>query len=405
MDYVGNPGYDIILSKAMTARTRWGRMRPVKVELNEALAKRFLQKIGRYTDYNVNIMDVNGNIIAASRNVERIGTFHEVAYRMVEGNVESMVICKENEYEGVKEGVNLLLQSRGSVLGVVGVTGEEEKVREIALIIKMSFETMISYEQQQIDTLYRRSFQEQFYMALFVESAPAQSRLEMLAKQLQIEEKCVRIAVLLRVKGAVPRDEHALRKAIPVLKEQDLGWIFDEHRLLLFYKLSDQSKAGLGKWREEVLEWLEKVNVYQEFEAAFVGSLQNRLLYYGQALKHCRWLEENSEKGKNRVEFFYQHVQRYIADLTPDMELSAIFNVYNRVLDADFKSSFMDTIGALEATNYNLAEGAKRLYLHKNTMAFRVNRIRECLEITPMHQSSDRNFASWLLYYLRQKSR
>ena len=99
MDYVGNPGYDIILSKAMTARTRWGRMRPVKVELNEALAKRFLQKIGRYTDYNVNIMDVNGNIIAASRNVERIGTFHEVAYRMVEGNVESMVICKENEYE------------------------------------------------------------------------------------------------------------------------------------------------------------------------------------------------------------------------------------------------------------------------------------------------------------------
>ena len=80
----------------------------MKIELNEALAKRFLQKIGRYTDYNVNIMDVNGNIIAASRNVERIGTFHEVAYRMVEGNVESMVICKKNEYEGVKEGVNLL---------------------------------------------------------------------------------------------------------------------------------------------------------------------------------------------------------------------------------------------------------------------------------------------------------
>ena len=136
-----------------------------------------------------------------------------------------------------------------------------------------------------------------------------------------------------------------------------------------------------------------------------MGSLQNRLLYYGQALKHCRWLEENSEKGRNKVEFFYHHVQRYIADLTPDMELSAIFNVYNRVLDADFKSSFMDTIGALEATNYNLAEGAKRLYLHKNTMSFRVNRIRECLAITPVHQSEDRYFASWLLYYLRQKSR
>ena len=130
--------------------------------LSETLAKRFLMKIDKYTEYNVNIIDVNGIIIAASRMKERIGKFHEMAYYMIQNHVESMVIQSENDYDGVLPGVNLLLQSSGSVLGVVGVTGEVEKVREIAMIIKMSLETVIGYEKQQEDILYRRSVQEQF---------------------------------------------------------------------------------------------------------------------------------------------------------------------------------------------------------------------------------------------------
>lgn len=59
-------------------------------------------------------------------------------------------------------------------MGVVGVTGEVEKVREIAMIIKMSLETVIGYEKQQEDILYRRSVQEQFYIALFVQAPPIQ---------------------------------------------------------------------------------------------------------------------------------------------------------------------------------------------------------------------------------------
>lgn len=72
--------------------------------LSETLAKRFLMKIDKYTEYNVNIIDVNGIIIAASRMKERIGKFHEMAYYMIQNHVESMVIQSENDYDGVLPG-------------------------------------------------------------------------------------------------------------------------------------------------------------------------------------------------------------------------------------------------------------------------------------------------------------
>ena len=46
--------------------------------IDALLAKKFIERITQYTEYNVNIMDEKG-IIIASKNTSRIGTFHEVA--------------------------------------------------------------------------------------------------------------------------------------------------------------------------------------------------------------------------------------------------------------------------------------------------------------------------------------
>lgn len=369
--------------------------------LSETLAKRFLMKIDKYTEYNVNIIDVNGIIIAASRMKERIGKFHEMAYYMIQNHVESMVIQSENDYDGVLPGVNLLLQSSGSVLSVVGVTGEVEKVREIAMIIKMSLETVIGYEKQQEDILYRRSVQEQFYIALFVQAPPSKTTLELLARQLQIEEHCIRIPVLLCFKETTPKDVTSLRREIPILREQDLCWIFDNHRALVFFKIGSEGEDVLRNWRRIVCAWLERLQRYKRFDVAYVGSIQNRLIYYASALKHCRWLEENVVGSRNQANayFFYDYVQEYAASLVPDIELHAAFNVFRRILDEPMKELFVQTVSALESNNYHLSESSKQLYLHKNTMAFRMNRIKERMDIDPLHEAKDRKMAMWLCQY------
>lgn len=47
--------------------------------LENSLAEKLIEQVTKYTSYNVNIMNEQG-VIIASRNPERIGKFHEVAW-------------------------------------------------------------------------------------------------------------------------------------------------------------------------------------------------------------------------------------------------------------------------------------------------------------------------------------
>ena len=44
------------------------------------MAQKFIDQITDYTEYNINIMDESG-VIIASRSKDRIGTYHEAADR------------------------------------------------------------------------------------------------------------------------------------------------------------------------------------------------------------------------------------------------------------------------------------------------------------------------------------
>ena len=53
--------------------------------INRDIAEKFIKQVTEYTSYNVNIMDEEG-VIIASRDPERIGQYHEIAYRIVHGS-------------------------------------------------------------------------------------------------------------------------------------------------------------------------------------------------------------------------------------------------------------------------------------------------------------------------------
>ena len=72
--------------------------------LDVALARKLIERVTEYTSYNVNIMDENG-VIIASRNPERIGSFHEAAYQVLHGN--DLIACLEFRRQGADQGVHL----------------------------------------------------------------------------------------------------------------------------------------------------------------------------------------------------------------------------------------------------------------------------------------------------------
>ena len=55
--------------------------------IRKDLASGFIERLVNHLDYNINIMDKNG-IIIASRDKERVNIFHEAAYRIISQNEE-----------------------------------------------------------------------------------------------------------------------------------------------------------------------------------------------------------------------------------------------------------------------------------------------------------------------------
>ena len=90
--------------------------------LDNFLAEKFIKKAGESTEYNINIMDEKG-VIIASKDAERIGNFHEVAYWIIHGDEEIIDVPDGGKYLGVKPGVMLPIEHRGKRTGAIGVTG------------------------------------------------------------------------------------------------------------------------------------------------------------------------------------------------------------------------------------------------------------------------------------------
>ena len=120
------------------------------------MARRFIEQVTQYTEYNINIMDERG-VIIASRDPARVGTYHEVADRIIHGREDVLVIRDDKMFPGVLPGINMAVMLDGRREGVVGVTGDPDRIRDVAMITRMAMEAMLKYEKQQEEIRLRRN--------------------------------------------------------------------------------------------------------------------------------------------------------------------------------------------------------------------------------------------------------
>lgn len=369
--------------------------------INANLAKKFVERIAKYTDYNINIMNEQG-IIIASRNPERIGSFHETAYNMIRSNLEISSVSNGDALLGVQNGVNLLVRYAKKPIAVVGVTGEPEKVREIAMIIKMSLETMVRYESQQELEFSKITAHNRFFSLLFLEESPSQEQLKQLAEKLEFSPEKIRIPIMLYFVPETPLEQKVTAVQAYATGE-DMIWTVDNRHILVYKALEQNAATALASWHNQTAEWLQRIETAVAYDRAYVGTLQYNLSDYHLGLSACRWLEKNLPVG-DRVQYFMEHLDTYLLSLLPAAELHGIFNVYDHALEEDSKESILKMVGTLQKNDFNLVKSSEELFLHKNTLVFRLNKLRAALGINPFQSANDKLLMTCLFHYLKGKT-
>lgn len=370
--------------------------------IEAVFAQKFIEQVTQYTDYNINIMNENG-VIIASRNPERVGTFHEVAHRIVTGTEDMVVTTTENEYPGVLPGINMVIMLDGKREGVVGITGVPEEVKPVALITKMAVESMLKYDRQEEAQRQRFTRKDRFFSLLTQVEHTDSQELRTLAKDLGYSESLCRIPILCHVRKTNSNSLLGIIKSNKNHSSEDISFALDESHLLVFKTvqadfLSDAGRTDVESYLKTPLKLIDANGIDCAF---YVGTLQTSFSQYYYSYRHCKWLEEHSE-SRNRIIYFYDKIDSYLADIVPQSELQHMFNIYAKQCDERFILEFSEVVQVLIAKNYNLVNAAKLLGVHKNTLIYRLKKIKSTLGLNPLGKSSDRFFMESLYLYVRR---
>ena len=110
--------------------------------LSKDIAKGIVMEIGELMHNNINMMDETGLIIA-STDQEREGTFHSAAIHVLHNNLDVLFVEDDTEYPGSKKGINLPIKVNQTCVGVIGITGERQEVEQFGKIIQKMAEVIL----------------------------------------------------------------------------------------------------------------------------------------------------------------------------------------------------------------------------------------------------------------------
>lgn len=112
------------------------------MDISSENAHSIVTEISSILGQNVNLMDSTGRIIA-STDPARVRTHHAGAARLVAEALPELVVDSEAEYPGTRRGLNLPVYLDGEIQGVIGVTGDYQEVIKYGHVLKKMTEILL----------------------------------------------------------------------------------------------------------------------------------------------------------------------------------------------------------------------------------------------------------------------
>jgi carbohydrate diacid regulator len=164
------------------------------------LAEKIVKEVRKLIGEDIIVVNTEGYIIA-STDLGRIGAFHEGALVTAQKK-RKLIITEEDQLtlSGVKSGINLPIFFQHDVIGVIGITGEPNKVTPFGEVIRKMTELLISenYYAEQFDWHTRAV---EYFVMDWVQAKVWNKSFFDNAKLLSIDIEAKRVVVLIEFIG------------------------------------------------------------------------------------------------------------------------------------------------------------------------------------------------------------
>lgn len=365
------------------------------MEVQESLANDIVQEMKKIINKNINYIRTDGKIIA-STDPKRVGDYHEGAKRVASSKA-MLIIEYDGQYAGTKKGINLPVSFNNEIIGVIGISGEKEEVEKYGQIIKKMTEILIKDSYMQAREEWELEFEKIMLEKLLLGENQIQDTLVLSERLKEFSAQEDGIVLSLSFQQKNKEDFHRWKQildGIKMITKKNQGYLMSNRSLIsiLFFR----------KKREDLERILEKITAMteEEKEEFHIG--------IGERKQEILNLKDSYQESMLSLEWAIKVKKSYI--FYEDMKLEILVNSLEEKVKENYKKRIFQSLSpeeiedcrsllfCYEKNNGSLDRTAKELFIHKNTLQYKIYRLRDKigLDIRNYHDFSLLKLACFL---------
>jgi carbohydrate diacid regulator len=347
-------------------------------------ANQIVKEISNIVKQHVNMMDSKGYIIA-STDPSRVGNFHKGAKKIIDDNLNEFYVTPETETYSTRAGINLPITINEKVIGVIGITGEYDKVINYGQIVKKMTEILVreSYfrEQERLDKKIESRFLEEWILGQGLEFDQA---FKDRGSALKIDITIPRRAMVMRIQGfqqlSITSDGQKLiekiEKSIRRYILEEPGNVYLRLTTKQICLVTPRSDSEINTLAQKLIKYIKNsfnINIYIGIDNYILGTVDVKKAY----LKANKASHACIARNDYIVLYKDINMEIFMAEIPTTIKEEYLYKIFP---DCSFEK-MRSWIIILEAYFYSegsISKAAEKLFMHKNTLQYKLIKLKEC---------------------------
>lgn len=340
--------------------------------LNE-IFNEFINVVQENDKYIIGLIDNEGNIMSCSKKIDKDHRIEILNPRKCDFFYKISIKNKD--------------------FGYLWVSSEDDSLKMVGNLLGESLNTRIMYEMNEDSLKLHVTKDDELVKCLLDEENFDMNHILRLINELQIDGNKTRVAIYICNNNGFDVDE-ILRLKVNSESKELVYSLLDNTRLLLFKDVPNNlSSMEVKTYLNKYIRGLQNWGLYDCFY--IVGSLQTKLKLYSVSYKNCLWIKKNISLTKDDPVFFMDYLFDYFISQVQLDEVHYVFDYY-RDQSKDINMDELILIAnKLYANDYNITQTAKDLFLHKNSLIYKIKKYEDVFNIDIRG-----SFQGKLLFYL-----
>lgn len=361
------------------------------MNLSPTFAMQMVEELSAIIHQHINLIDKDGQIIA-STDKARIGSCHMGAKKMIEEGLPFLIIESDTEYIGSKKGVNLPIVVDEEVVGVIGITGDRKDVEKYGEIIRKFTEMYIRDEnlkqsRQQDEKIRSRFLENWLINPNFVLEGNFRDTATALGVDVNIPRRIVLVTFISDDGADVKKNQHKLDEASRYLRStlcDHPGCYYLRIGTILVFLVPEISDAKL---REKCMKIID--NIQKNYQIQVRMGIDDRSVHYKQL--HLAYLQAQKAltsavmiQHQSLVSYKDLNIELFLYEIPQAIRQEFIDKIFKGLSLPEINES-MHILETLYAHNGSIEKTAAQLFIHKNTLQYKLNRLFEITGHNPRH--------------------